>query len=539
MARRLLATLAVASAAPLNRQHDTLQPAPSSYASLLAQAVASCPHSHGCSRESFDSLEAEGLTQLILQWKNSSYVHSLTAVKDESTCFNGCFDHGSCEGGLCQCTRGKSFDCAKSKDKQLPRYKDEGFIYVYDMDPQEGLAHYVKDNGDGNYQAEALFVKRLMSDWSVRTLDPKKATLFYTPTYAYYKQNNVCFAPECVNLTVFTKAATHWAASPHAPHGEDHVYFFTGDKGTCGMPKGPIYITHWGLTKSWNCMGLESTTSCTSGSSSPPQREHKAVADAEADEDEADEDKPDEPPKRGLELAKERAGDTRTLECTDQRAIVAPPANQDLSECDLPVRERADEHERNNSWPYQLSFAGSVFRGQGEDAAASEWDGCGEDGGCYSQGVRQAVFKHWHDKDDFLISEQGQGNEVIFGDARFCLCPSGDGYGVRHFKAIAIAGCVPLIIQPSVRNAFDEMLPYKKFALLAELDDVPRLDEILKGVSAEQHKSMRKAMRRYAHAFSYNEEIGHGSGAYEHIVKLLRKRADELGRPSGDGVSEA
>ena len=48
-----------------------------------------------------------------------------------------------------------------------------------------------------------------------------------------------------------------------------------------------------------------------------------------------------------------------------------------------------------------------------------------------------------------------------------CLAPSGDGWGIRLAKSV-LSGCVPVIIQPSVRQPFDDLLNYSKFALVLQ-----------------------------------------------------------------------
>ena len=39
--------------------------------------------------------------------------------------------------------------------------------------------------------------------------------------------------------------------------GKDHVLFFTGDKGACRAPAGPIYMVHWGYTLPLQAMASE------------------------------------------------------------------------------------------------------------------------------------------------------------------------------------------------------------------------------------------------------------------------------------------
>lgn len=75
-------------------------------------------------------------------------------------------------------------DCA-SDHAPYPSDKTRGFIYVYDLNPALGLSdeRYFEVHGaDAIYASEMAFFERLMGDWSVRTLDPTKASLFYVPT---------------------------------------------------------------------------------------------------------------------------------------------------------------------------------------------------------------------------------------------------------------------------------------------------------------------------------------------------------------------
>ena len=110
-------------------------------------------------------------------------------------------------------------------------------------------------------------------------------------------------------------------------------------------------------------------------------------------------------------------------------------------------------------------------------------------------------------------------------NASFCLAPTGDGFGNRLEKAILLGGCVPLIIQPSVRMPLEELVPYSEIALRAEIGDVPRLEEMLEAVTPRRHAQMRRAMLRHAAAFTWLQ-TGCGGDAYDRVVSLLRRRAD-------------
>jgi len=506
-----------------------------------------------------------------------SYVRSADrtgATSDTAKCYNGCSGRGACSHGLCKCQdeSNRGWDCASNP----PSHSDTGFIYVYDVDPSLGYTKYLDlpGGGDSNYLAEVSFLDRLMSDWSVRTLDPAKAKLFYTPTFTYYHVNNVCAGPNCLDLPAMRRTASEfWGKSPDAPNGEDHVYFFVGDKGACGMPQGPIYLTHWGLMTTWECMGREWTPECDaihqralSSSTATRDLRTNAVVSAQAalgalvagwhtnatsknasagssanasativtivtkvngtatDDNatavNATTAKADD---RILALGEDEAWQAGL--CADNRSIIVPSYGTSAPRADivLGIRARADANEQSGTWPYQLSFAGGIGGASNANYDSSK-DSCDGRGGCYSQGVRQKVHKLYADHEGFLISAGHQDDAVMFGDARFCLAPSGDGFGVRLYKAIIIAGCVPLIIQPNVRQAFDELLRYDDFSLSATYGDIQHLPSILAAVTPEKHKAMRKAMLANAHAFTFAESE-HGGDAYDYLVKSLRMRA--------------
>ena len=77
-------------------------------------------------------------------------------------------------------------------------------------------------------------------------------------------------------------------------------------------------------------------------------------------------------------------------------------------------------------------------------------------------------------------------NEEILG-SKFCLCPSGTGWGMRVFH-VMVLGCVPVLVQhdgehPPVAQAFEpEVLDWHEFAVAVEHDEVKDLPQILEGV---------------------------------------------------------
>ena len=92
-------------------------------------------------------------------------------------------------------------------------------------------------------------------------------------------------------------------------------------------------------------------------------------------------------------------------------------------------------------------------------------------------------------------------NEEILG-SKFCLCPSGTGWGMRVFH-VMVLGCVPVLVQhdgehPPVAQAFEpEVLDWHEFAVAVEHDEVKDLPQILESVdlAAKQAALARGAQR--------------------------------------------
>eukprot|EP00966_Prymnesium_polylepis_P081622 1890849-Prymnesium_polylepis.1 len=113
--------------------------------------------------------------------------------------------------------------------------------------------------------------------------------------------------------------------------------------------------------------------------------------------------------------------------------------------------------------------------------------------------------------------------------SKFCLCPSGWGYGWRTYLAVATL-CVPVIVQPLIEQAYHDLLPYREFALTFALSDLPRLPDLLRAVPPRRLCELRKAAARYYRALVWEEPDGL---AYEMLHLSLCHRAAALHRRLG------
>ena len=413
------------------------------------------------------------------------------------SCYNDCNGRGTCESpGLCSCRAPWSgWDCIEDGLAQLAAsaapstHEEHGFVYVYS--PPHELGHAAMRHDamrlepmDPLYTAEQHFFERLMADRTLRTLDPHRARLFYVPTFLLPTHPNTVYATGVSHYHKLVQALSARDATFAKAWRENrsrHIFFLSGDKGACLWPRGPIYISHWGLTTPWKAMML-------------PQLWRKDV------------------------LVSARANEPP---CADARDIILPPViahpfNHSAATARFPQSRPA--------WRCELFFAGAMTAEQKNKHAS--WCDNGRHGGvrCYSQGVRAAVLAHHHNRSGFCLARQLPPE--LYADSRFCLAPSGEGFGDRLANAM-LSGCVPLIIQPAVRQPYDDVLPYERFSIRIGADRIPALHEVLRAVTDEQHARLRAGVRHFARAFEW---LRTGAQAYEAARYSLCLRAE---RPGG------
>lgn len=140
----------------------------------------------------------------------------------------------------------------------------------------------------------------------------------------------------------------------------------------------------------------------------------------------------------------------------------------------------------------------------------------------YSMGVRQAIYNLYKDKPGYEIHERVGDAAAEMRKSKFCLCPSGSGWGIRLVQAMS-NGCIPVIIQDQVHQPGDDVLNYAEFSLRVPRADVPILDKILDGIGPEQLAAMQHAVRRLHRLFMWN-----GGEAYDLVVKSLTRRMYQI-----------
>ena len=68
--------------------------------------------------------------------------------------------------------------------------------------------------------------------------------------------------------------------------------------------------------------------------------------------------------------------------------------------------------------------------------------------------------------------------------------------------------CIPVLVQPMVRQAFDDIAPFDRFSLSFPLSDVKRLPKLLRAVSRERRCALRENAAQYFSLFMWQESYG-------------------------------
>jgi hypothetical protein len=422
------------------------------------------------------------------------------AIWPSTACFTGC-----------QCPGSDSTAC------------ESGFIYVYEPPAtraggpsyEDAPAHLAKwDTARGRYErmlatggfadsiylAELEFTRRLLDDWRVRTLNPKRASLFYVPAFSTFVPmgNLGCadyFMDPLVRGLQLGKDRVLFASTNFSRH----VVFLAGDKGACGYRSRhmlrrddgiatlshettswmeseigrPIFLTHWGLRVPWRWRN---------------------------------------PNKVGRFAAGETSAGALEAPCSVAHDVVLPMSFRFSPLADgggARGTSGAALHRHRGGFECTLFFAGSIRKFRVLD---------------YAQGVRKRIHA-LHSKAPGFCLYDGRAPVSLFDRSRFCLVVSGDGFGSRLSHAFEHL-CVPLIVQPNVAQPFSELLPFENFSVSVRHDDLHRLPAILEAVNDARHEAMQRSMRYWRSAFDWfapNDRIG----AYAFTIYSLCLRAQE------------
>jgi len=345
-------------------------------------------------------------------------------------------------------------------------------IFVYELPPD--VAFRFGRHIDPNYYAEWAFIDTLLSDWAIRTLDPEAADLFLVPFLNVFGvvQNRMCDRARF-------ELAVEWIQAAHPfynrSQGRDHVFFFPGDRGPCGIgATNPIIVHHYGLTAPFRAT-REAAESGSASLSGPMQRRSRSWSQRRDGEE----------LRRGpshrhpIEHVPGRLSDMaqrHRVKSSSKSPSALAAAMEEGEWCHAP-------HKDVVAPPYvpkRPVFAGAGYKVQQRTVATEAmllfhaggiWGAQGTGPrriSYYSSGVRQRLFMTYGNdtSQGILIMNKSAGRQFkqLMARHRFCLAPSGDGWGMRFSLTMVQAGCLPLVMQPLIEQPLESVLDLPTFS---------------------------------------------------------------------------
>ena len=403
-------------------------------------------------------------------------------------CFNACSRQGICIRGQCACDLGYfGIDCSinlknftRDNDELHARLDDPdtGFsgsgqlttnvsnssqftthvhpgelrIYVYELPAWLNLEQII-DRGAGHmhmhhdiYNSYFIFLERLLHDWTVRTLDPTDADLFYVPSFGYGMGGNGGTPAQQVRRTLAYLQA-HYPEHFLQYEGADHVVWAVNDMGVCPMPADLshlIWIENFGLTHlNWDIAEKDDPDKC-----------------------------------------------FNTLHGIVAPAFEGDPAQFHTEAYGVPYNQVADVPFPTHERKVFFYFSGGYRFGDKK----------------YSQGVRQQVYALFRNASGFVVMEHdSRGAQISMRDATFCLCPAGSGWSHRLTYAM-VSGCIPVIVMDSVVQPGQDVLPYNEFSVQLTRKQVPLLEKTLRSFSRERIAALQRSVAKYSSYFVWEVE---------------------------------
>mmetsp|Transcript_13903 Transcript_13903/g.42397 ORF Transcript_13903/g.42397 Transcript_13903/m.42397 type:complete len:751 (-) Transcript_13903:639-2891(-) len=393
-------------------------------------------------------------------------------------------------------------------------------IYVYELPARFNVLALKAEpswpfysHGPADYRAfKAIHVSLLRSQH--RTADPRRARYFYVPTWDLH---GAWGNPE-VYLRAHRYIRTHfpyWNAS----QGKDHIWTVTRDAAACSTPWGSVWeqtkssilLTNWGGVTGLAGVPTERCFDATRDLAIPGVLKAHIVRKSPI-----------------LPFYSRYLGSTSRLVAA-QRALAAPAEPKfdtgsslaatkapSLSGQILEALEAVAAAAVASMAPWKRRDTLLLFHGalcwQIYDKVKSMREmnrKCQSRSGFlnnYAFGVRHEVYKRHHKEPGFNLRAtdllppppRADLDELTLRSI-FCLCPSGTGWGMRAFHAVAL-GCIPVIIQddgsshyPSVLQAFEgPILDWEQLAVRLTFNDIPQLPAILRALAGNSTNLARK-----------------------------------------------
>ena len=135
--------------------------------------------------------------------------------------------------------------------------------------------------------------------------------------------------------------------------------------------------------------------------------------------------------------------------------------------------------------------------------------------------VRPQIFRNLRPAADVILSEQiqfamgGENRRAVREDAVayyrearrsvFCLCPAGQTPWSKRIYETILCGAIPVFIPGTFVPPFPGQIDFSRFSVTITMEELPRLEQILRGIPTERVQAMLAEVARVRHHFVWHE----------------------------------
>ncbi|GMH07030.1 hypothetical protein Nepgr_008870 [Nepenthes gracilis] len=122
--------------------------------------------------------------------------------------------------------------------------------------------------------------------------------------------------------------------------------------------------------------------------------------------------------------------------------------------------------------------------------------------------IRPILLRHWkHTDPDLQVYEYLPDDldyYTLMVQSKFCLCPSGHEVASPRIVEAIYAECVPVILSKSYVLPFSDVLKWEAFSIQVEVEEIPRLKEVLTAVSRDEYGRLIEGVKAVKRHFVLN-----------------------------------
>ncbi|KAL8063051.1 hypothetical protein ABFX02_01G002800 [Erythranthe guttata] len=125
--------------------------------------------------------------------------------------------------------------------------------------------------------------------------------------------------------------------------------------------------------------------------------------------------------------------------------------------------------------------------------------------------IRSILLQHWKGRDsdlriyEYLPKDQDYYDSMLW--SKFCLCPSGYEVASPRIVEAVYAECIPVILSDHYVLPFSDVLKWEAFSIQVDISEIPRLKEILLGVSEDKYLMLKEGLRAVRKHFVLNQPV--------------------------------